>query len=114
MDEYGHLASLPDGKTIKTAVAYETDSTTTKRIGIVENGILTISGTTTLAGDAKIRVCEGGTLIVDGGTINNAKIELIPGGHLIVRNNGTINMATGEDFAVPIGAIVDVEYGSIN
>lgn len=116
MDDYGHLASLPDGKTIKTAVAYETDSTTTKRIGIVENGILTISGTTTLAGDAKIRVCEGGTLIVDGGTINNAKIELIPGGHLIVRNNGTINMATGEDFAVPIGAIVDVdvEYGSIN
>lgn len=114
MDEYGHLASLPDGITIKTAVAYETDSTTTKRIGIVENGILTITCTTTLAGDAKIRVCEGGTLIVDGGTLNNAKIELVPGGHLIVRNNGTINMATGEVFNTPIGAFVDIEYGSIN
>lgn len=114
MDEYGHLASLPDGITIKTAVTYETDSTTTKRIGIVENGILTISCTTTLAGDAKIRVCEGGTLIVDGGTLNNAKIELVPGGHLIVRNNGRINMATGEDFEAPIGALVDIEYGSIN
>ena len=114
MDKYGHLASLPDGITIKTAVPYETDSTTTKRIGIVENGTLTITGTTTLAGDAKIRVCEGGTLIVDGGTLNNAKIELVPGGHLIVRNNGTINMAMEEDFEAPIGAIVDIEHGSIN
>jgi C1A family cysteine protease len=114
MDDYGHLATLPDGITIKTAVTDSIDSTTTKRIGIVENGTLTITGTTTLAGDAKIRVCENGTLIVDGGTLNNAKIDLVPGSHLIVRNNGTINMATGEEFAAPIGAIVDIEYGSIN
>ena len=114
MDDFGHLASLPEGITIKTAVTDSIDSTTTKRIGIVENGTLTITGTTTLAGDAKIRVCENGTLIVDGGTLNNAKIDLVPGSHLIVRNNGTINMATGEEFAAPIGAIVDIEYGSIN
>jgi hypothetical protein len=37
-----------------------------------------------------------------------------PGGHLIVRNNGTINMAMEEDFEAPIGAIVDIEHGSIN
>lgn len=114
LDNYGYLLSLPEGVTIKTAVTYSTNDTTTRRIGIVENGILTITGTTTLAGDAKIRVCENGTLIVDGGTINNTKIELVPGSHLIVRNNGRINMAAEEDFEAPIGAVVDVESGSIN
>ena len=113
MDNYGNLVSLPEGITINTAVTFSTDSTITKRIGIVENGILTITGTTTLAGDSKIRVCEGGILIVDGGTVNNAKIDLVPGCHITVRNNGTINMAASEDFSAPQGAVVEVESGTI-
>ena len=76
--------------------------------------MLTISATTVMTDDAKIRVCENGTLIVDGGTIQNANIELIPGCHVIVRNNGIINMASGVSFNAPQCAVVDVEYGSIN
>lgn len=114
MDEYGNLLPLIDGITIKTAITYSTNCTTTKHIGIVKNGILTVTGTTTMTGDAKIRVCENGILIVDGGTIDNARIELVPGSHLIIRNNGSINMANNEEFSAPQGAIVDIEYGSIN
>ena len=80
----------------------------------MNGGILTISGTTTLTGDAKIRVCEGGVLVVDGGILQNADIDMVPGSQLIVRNNGKVNMATGKQFEGPKGAVVIVESGEIN
>ncbi len=115
MDEYGNLQALqPNGITINTAVTYSTNQTINNRIGIVKNGTLTITGTTTLSGDAVIRVCENGTLIVDGGTLQSANLELIPGSHVIVRNNGTINMASGRSFDAPIGVIVDIQHGTVS
>ena len=115
LDNYGYLQVLsPNGETVDTCITYSSDTTITKRIGIVKNGVLTITGTTIMTGDAKIRVCENGTLIVDGGTIQNANLELVPGCHLIVRNNGTINMASGLSFDAPVGAIIDIDEGIIN
>ena len=115
IDDYGNIAPLsPNGITINSSVTYNSNISLSNRIGIVENGVLTISATTVMTDDAKIRVCENGTLIVDGGTIQNANIELIPGCHVIVRKNGIINMASGVSFNAPQGAVVDVEYGSIN
>ena len=77
-------------------------------------GVLTISGTTTMSGESKIRVCEGGTLIVDGGIIQNADLVLVPGCTVILRNGGTINMASGKSFKAPVGAVVNIESGKIN
>ena len=115
MDEYGNLQALqPNGITINTAVSYDTNQTINNRIGIVKNGTLTITSTTALSGNAIIRVCENGTLIIDGGTLQNARLNLIPGSHIIVRNNGTINMASGQTFNAPTGVIVDIQHGSIN
>ena len=89
-------------------------NSTSYRIGIVNGGTLTITETTTLTGSGHIRVCEGGTLIVDGGTINNADITLVPGCTVIIRNNGKINMAYGKSFEAPKGAIVQIDQGEIN
>ena len=114
LDQFGFLLPLPNGVTINTAVNYSTNDTTSLHIGIVKDGTLTISGTTTLTGEGRIRVCEEGTLIIDGGTLQNARLDLIPGSHVIVRNNGTINMASGEEFNAPKGVIVDIEQGNIN
>lgn len=115
MDNYGNLDLLsPSGITINTTITYSNNQTITNRIGIVKNGILTINGTSTLLGDAIIRVGESGTLIVDGGTLQNANLDLVPGCHIIVCNNGTINMASGLTFSAPAGVIVDVQNGSIN
>ena len=71
----------------KTPITYATNSSTSYRLGIVNGGSLTITGTTTLVGESKIRVCEGGILIVDGGILQNADITMVPGSKLIVRNN---------------------------
>ena len=114
MDEYGNLDVLPDGVTIKTNICYTADSIITQRIGIVNGGTLTISATSTLSGNAKIRVCEGGTLIADGGTLSDADIDLIPTSTLILRNGGTINMASGKTLSAPVGVIVQIDEGEIN
>lgn len=114
IDSYGFLDELPEGITIKTPVTYASNSSTSYRYGIVNGGTLTITGTTTLIGDSKIRVCEGGILIVDGGTLQDADITMVPGSTLIVRNNGVVNMATGKAFVAPKGVVVDIESGTIN
>ena len=80
----------------------------------MNGGSLTITGTTTLTGDSRIRVCEGGVLIIDGGTLQNADIVMVPGSRLIIRNNGVINMATGKNFEAPTGVTVSIENGKIN
>ena len=95
-------------------MTYPSNSSTSYRYGIVNGGTLTITGTTTLIGDSKIRVCEGGILIVDGGTLQDADITMVPGSTLIVRNNGVVNIATGKAFVAPKGAVVNIESGEIN
>ena len=67
-----------------------------------------------MEGDSHIRVCEEGTLIVDGGTLQNADITLVPGCTVIIRHNGKINMAPGKVFQAPVGVIVNIESGEIN
>ena len=67
-----------------------------------------------LTGSGKIRVCEGGILEINGGILQDADLELIPGCQVIIKNNGKINMANGKSFDVPVGAFVDIPYGSVN
>ena len=114
LDDYGYLEELPEGETIRNRVTYLSNNTINKRLGIVKYGVLTIKGTTTLEGYSQIRVCEGGTLIVDGGTLQNADIILVPGCTVIIRHNGKINMASGKEFQAPVGAVVNIESGEIN
>jgi hypothetical protein len=113
MNRFGYLDYLSCGQTIKTAVTYNY-AFIFCRMGIVNGGTVTINGTTTMYDTAKIRVCEGGALIIDGGTINNAIIDLVPGGTLVIKNGGVINMANGYDFHAPIGAVLTIENGEIN
>lgn len=114
MDNYGNLQDLPTGITIKNPTAYTSNMTTSYRIGIVNGGKLTITGTLSLTGNSRIRVCEGGILEIDGGTLQNADLELIPGCQVIIKNNGKVDMANGKTFEIPEGTVVDIPYGSIN
>ncbi len=114
LDDYGNLDTLPAGITINTPVTYSSNSSTSYRIGIVNGGKLTITGTTTLTGNGKIRVCEGGILEIDGGTLQNADITMVPGCTVIIKNGGKINMASGKDFNAPLGVDVSIYSGEIN
>ena len=115
LDSLGVLQSLPAGITINVFEQYVTDySTSSYQYGIVNGGTFAVYGELTLTGNGKIRVCEGGTLLVEGGILNNADIVMLPGSQLIVRDGGIINMAPGKELLAPKGAIVNIEEGEIN
>jgi len=115
MDPLGNITNLyPSGKTIKASETYNINMSLSERIGIVNNGVLTITSTINMSEGGKIRVCEGGILIIDGGTLQYADITMIPGSTLIMRNNGRINLAPGINFDVPKGVIINIESGEIN
>lgn len=50
-------------------------------------------------------------LIIDGGKLTNAKLDLKPGGTLRILNNGIIETRNG--FDAPIGATVEISHGKI-
>jgi hypothetical protein len=113
MDEYGNLAGLPFGQTIKTEVTF-TDPYILINYGIVNNGVFRITESTAMIGGAKMRVCENGVMTIDGGSLNNPNIEMIPSSTLVIRNNGSINLTNGNSFEIPNGVTMQIENGSIN
>jgi len=66
-----------------------------------------------LYGSCIIIVENGGQLIVDGGTIQDACLQLRIGSSMTIRNGGGIKMRSNCNFDAPQGAIVNIEYGSI-
>ncbi len=79
---------------------------------IVNNGVLSIIATTTMAGDGKIRVCNGGILNV-AGKLADADVVFEPGGHLEITSGGKIDLALGKELVFPLGSTVDIQCGSI-
>jgi len=61
-----------------------------------------------------ILLLNGGRLIINGGTINNADVIVESGGHLTINNSGTINLSQHGDFKTLVGAIVNINSGKIN
>lgn len=115
MDEYGNLTDISaDEIIVSSPVEYSTIINRSHNIRIKNGGILSISNTTTLQNNSQIIVESGGELTVDGGTLNEARITLYAGSTLNIQNDGTISMATGEDFSAPIGASVNLLNGKIN
>jgi len=117
MDSYGNLEDLGLRGLHTTHIT--TDSTLTSRAFFYTNTCvcshskLTIKSTITLYGNTKIIVEPNGELIIDGGVLENADIELNPGSKLVLKNGGTILMRDGKDFYAPIGATVVIENGLI-
>ena len=79
----------------------------------VNGGKLTIKDMINLYGNCIIYVENGGQLIIDGGTLQDACLQLGYGSSLTIRNKGIIKMRSNCNFDSPQGAVVNVEYGSI-
>ena len=61
----------------------------------------------------RIYVLEGGTLDVDGGTVENADILLKPGSVLNVKNNGNVLLNKYGKLNAEQGATVNALYGEV-
>ena len=93
-------------------VNYNTDRGLNRNIEVLDGGVLTISSEIVMA-NCKIKVRSGGTLIVDGGRLLHADLELEAASNLVVRNKGLIHMKPDMNFYAPIGATVTLESGEI-
>ena len=58
----------------------------------------------------------GSTLIVDGATLTDVDINFMgaTGTSVQILNNGAINYVDNQDFVVPLGVTLDIDYGKIN
>ena len=82
---------------------------------IVRSGQLTIPAGKTLTIDktALLVVRSGASLVVDGGTIQNACIHALPGSTVTLKNNGIIRLRGNGEFTLDLGAILNQESGAI-
>jgi len=88
------------------------NETLTSDIEINQEVTLTITGSAYCMENVKIRN-NGGTIIIDGGILANADIELIPPCSLIIKNGGYIYMKKNLGLNIPLGCTFEVEEGEV-
>lgn len=113
IDQYGNLTILTNEMVISNLVNYNSVMNFTHNIRIVNGGHLRITSITTLWNESQITVENGGTLTIDGGTLNNARITFNIGSILNIQNGGIVKKAADEDFYVPVGTSVNITSGKI-
>ena len=64
----------------------------------------------------KLYLASGSTLIVDGATLTDVSINYVgtTGTSIQILHNGAINYVDNQDFVVPLGVTLDIDYGKIN
>ena len=87
--------------------------TITTNTVVIADATLTITGTVNMASGVKITVHYNGTIVIDGGTLQDADLLLNSGCHVLLKNGGSIIMQSGKHFDAPLGAIVDILNGEI-
>lgn len=99
------LLILPNTRTIAT------QQNLYSNVHIINNGQLNIYNNVTMIGTSKIIVESGCKIIINGGKLSNATVELKPGATLRILNGGILETRSG--FESPVGAIVDIDSGQI-
>jgi hypothetical protein len=99
--------------TINSNTTYTTRLSKRSHIVVASNKTLTVKDILNMFGRPTITVQSGGQLIVDGGVITNAYLNLASGAKLVLKNGGKIVMRTNTTFNAPVGALVDISHGEI-
>lgn len=121
MDEYGYLMDIPDA--IPDSIIYITQNTVWSNRKYVYHNVYVNSGKTLrITNDINfyrgvtLNLASGSKLIVDGATLTDVDINYIgtTGTSIQILHNGTIKCVDNQDFVVPLGVTLDIDYGKIN
>lgn len=118
LDAFGNLMDL--NQHVSDTIFVSTTKTISQRAFLYQHhvveagGLFQILSDVDVYGSVQIDVRAGGTLIVDGGLLKNAKISLQPGSVMEILNNGKIELRAGCDFVAPAGAVVRMDSGIIS
>ena len=117
LNSYGFLERLnPDS--IPTLIinhdsVFSTRKSIYSNIRILQNATLTVENVVNVFGHTTITIENGGKLIINGGTITNAFINMKSGSELHINNEGLLVCRTNVGFNTPIGAVVKLNSGKI-
>lgn len=83
---------------------------------IVQSGTLTLNSAAvvTMSNRSMIIVKDGGSLVVDGGSILNTNIKALPGSSVVIKGNGYVKLAKKGEFNIAKGALFDYIFGNID
>lgn len=83
---------------------------------ILQSGRLVIptGKTMTLNNTSAVIVRSGAVLEVDGGSILNARVKVLDGGKIILKNNGLVKLRNKGNFEMEKGALMDLSNGRID
>ncbi|UKK47798.1 C1 family peptidase [Prevotella sp. E9-3] len=117
MNQYGVLESLNPNQSpaliINGTQTYTTQQSQYSHINIKPNATLIVRNVLNMFGRTTITVENGGKLIIDGGVITNAYIQLQSGSQLQLLNGGIIVIRTNSVFSTPVGSVVNATFGKI-
>ncbi|PID92535.1 MAG: hypothetical protein CSA96_02845 [Bacteroidetes bacterium] len=99
--------------TISSTTSWANDSEVCSDITVSSGGTLIIQGTTTMSYLSTIVVQNNATLRISGGKMINGKIEVRPGGHLEIVNNGILKINLEDDLEIAEGGQFDITLGEV-
>lgn len=117
MDEYGHLSMITSESypeiVINTNTIWSEDDYIYNNVRVVNGGKLTISANIKKYFTSSITIENGGELIVDNGSIARGSVVVRDGGHLLLINNGMIQLDDADNLRVELGGIFKLLFGKI-
>lgn len=116
MDNHGIFATYAfpyPTTTIVSNTTWNADTIHCGNIIVANNSTLTITAELTMNPAAKIYVQNGGSLVVDAGTIVNANIEVYPSAKFRLLHDGTVYLKQLGNLNVQQGAEAEMKYGSV-
>lgn len=116
MDDYGNFASYSfpyPTDTISNDTLWNTNQVHCGNIIVTNNATLTITAQLTMNPAAKIIVQNGGTLVIDTGSIVNTNVDVQASAKLQLLHNGTLYLKQSGSLIVRLGAEADMEYGRV-
>ncbi len=80
---------------------------------IRNNAKLTVCDTVKCYRDVSFTIRPNSTLLVNGGTMEDADIKAQTGSNVKIQNNGRIIPCTNKNFSIPLGAKMNISSGRI-
>ena len=113
MDDYGNLKPSGKIKNIRTNTTWTSLSECLPIVFVEKGATLTLKGNMCLYPDSRILVKEGGSLILDGVTLECASIKVYNGGYIKIMNGAELRREESDIFEVESGGLMDWIEGSI-
>lgn len=117
MNEYGYCLDINPNE---NDTLYITNHTTWKKrqylyqhVVICENTSLTVNDTTTFYKGCSLTIRKGGSLVVDGGSLDNIILKAAETASILIKNEGVINYNKEEELEIPLNSELEIYNGTL-